>query len=177
MQLKGVNLDCDHNKQLIRPSRSVVNSVNPTRLSALWLQSLVCSLRRKGLRHLTFYERRCLTSLIEEPRSLSLLPDDTHGDTQPEATFALCDSLGTGLLFWPKCSSFIYGFHKASQTLVINDNYLGTEIVSSILRGSFGAHLDSDCFSATHSCLELPQHSLPGRTFCEWMSLEPFASL
>lgn len=61
--------------------------------------------------------------------------DNPFNNALPEATFALCCSLGTVLLFWPKCYPFIYSFHKASETLTINNNYFWTGTVRSILRG------------------------------------------
>lgn len=100
-----------------------VSSVCPLSSLHLWLQSSVCSLRRAVWHH------------IQNGRGAQcMLRENTHNNTLPEATFALCYSLGTVSLFWPKCYSFVHSLHKAGQTLVIN-NCLWIGTAGSILRG------------------------------------------
>lgn len=112
-----------------------VSSVCPLSSLHLWLQSSVCSLRRAVWHH------------IQNGRGAQcMLRENTHNNTLPEATFALCYSLGTVSLFWPKCYSFVHSLHKAGQTLVIN-NCLWIGTAGSILRGRFGVNAFGFWFS------------------------------
>lgn len=149
-----------------------VSSVCPLSSLHLWLQSSVCSLRRAVWHH------------IQNGRGAQcMLRENTHNNTLPEATFALCYSLGTVSLFWPKCYSFVHSLHKAGQTLVINKLLVNRNRGEHFKRPALEwMHSDSDSLSASHSCLEFPQYSSPGRMLFKvlcfpWIELDSLGFL
>ena len=89
-----------------------------------------------------------------------------------------CSFFRTVSLFSPKCYSFLYSFHKASQTPVINDNYLWAETVRCILRGSVGMRMETwllfsrRFIPGTSSALRIWRNAL-GATV--WERLAPLA--